>query len=530
MLYLFVHTTREVRGVKIAHYTKVARWEYLPAELPALLVPIFLTFTSIADIPIITYMEGVAVFALLYFSGFIINASTDIDVDKKCKTYVAYAAESMGIGTLRLLTLLQVIAAFLLSLHLAYITGNIYLPVLVAIGIFFGIGYSVKPFHFKVRGTLHVIALLLSAFMLPFIFLYSILTTNITPEMYMVIVGFSFAHYGIALTNQTADYLEDKEGGMCTPAVRWGLLPTIRFALIMMFAGLFVLLLGLGFWASSRAEVIGLEPKIAVLILACAVGLGYSVPIRGLYKMKLIAMGDDKIEDKMKKIKALMNYPRWQASGILGLVIATGSIFTLAILYPQVVPPTTLQEEVAIVVEKVVYDNGFATISFNVSERCDMVVIEAFWGGDLYARKEIYDVVGSVSACVKIKDENTTEIRILGYKKGAVVASEIVKSKHDIYIKGVSSKIYYKGIDKRANLTISLYNAYEFKSSGEVKVVVQSYSHKSCIDSVSIYADSMEPGNTYTIHADVDLPETGDCCVIVSLFKDNKLVESTEIV
>ena len=113
-------------------YKRVSRLEYLPAEAPALFIPVFLVLESLELGPLMLYFEGVLVFSLLYFSGFIINASTDIEVDKKCKNYVAESAENVGIKGLREIVAIQVGLAIVLSFHLSYLISSIY-PVIFVV-------------------------------------------------------------------------------------------------------------------------------------------------------------------------------------------------------------------------------------------------------------------------------------------------------------------------------------------------------------------------------------------------------------
>ena len=57
-------------------YSNVARLEYLPAEAPAIFIPILLTATALTDLFNPLYFEAVLTFSLLYFAGFIINSYT----------------------------------------------------------------------------------------------------------------------------------------------------------------------------------------------------------------------------------------------------------------------------------------------------------------------------------------------------------------------------------------------------------------------------------------------------------------------
>ena len=120
-------------------------------------------------------LEAVFVFMLLYFSGFIINSLVDRDMDKKYQTFkgnIADAVDLIGTRKIKIILAAQVGLAVLLGIHIGIVLQNIWVIVLVGLGVLFGLGYSVRPFHFKVKGIWHAIALASSAFFLPLMFIY----------------------------------------------------------------------------------------------------------------------------------------------------------------------------------------------------------------------------------------------------------------------------------------------------------------------------------------------------------------------
>jgi 4-hydroxybenzoate polyprenyltransferase len=316
-------------------YSNVARLEYLPAEAPAIFIPLLMTATAITDLLNPLYFEAVLTFSLLYFAGFIINSYTDVSVDKRYKIYVATSSQKLGPGVLKNLVIIQVAIAIALIFHIAWVINALWLIPICLLGIFMGLAYSIKPFEFKVKGIFHVISLMLSAFMVPFILLYSTVSSDFSWYVILLFIGFPITHYGIALANQTGDFLEDKAEGLQSPAVKWGLNNTLKLAKSMSFIGLFIELIaifGIVWFApwlpSFEASVaIGFPARYLIMgMITVVMCLAYSVPLRGLFSIHNISNLEVSIEKRMKSIKKRMNYPIWQACGIWGLVITSAII------------------------------------------------------------------------------------------------------------------------------------------------------------------------------------------------------------
>ena len=320
-------------------YIGVARLEYLPAEAPGLFIPLFLGATAFHDFLSLPVFEGILTFALLYVSGFLINSLTDIEVDQKYKTFVSSSVGCMGKQTLTALLVGHVGLAVLLTLHIAYQLGDWLVIPFVLFGIFLGLGYSIKPFHFKVRGPLHVIALSLSAFFIPAVFLYRCMSTWPTLPILIIFTGFALAHYGVALANQSGDVLEDRESGLKTPAVRWGLTRTLGFGVTLAGFGILILATGL------ILQLLPLDTSpsflffIGLFLIPAVLALGYFVPVKGMVDLIRISRAKDDTgsdldeREKMKMVKKRMNYPKWQASGIYSLFMVSILLFAAGLLF-----------------------------------------------------------------------------------------------------------------------------------------------------------------------------------------------------
>ena len=319
---------------KLKAYAKVSRMEYAPAEAPGMLIPFLLGATSITNIVGIHIVEGVAVFLLLYLSGFLINALADIDVDSRYKTFVSESVHFLGAKTIKRLIIGQVTLALILTIHVCYLVNNYWLFLWVLAGTFFGLAYSVKPFHFKVRGVFHA-TLAFGAGFAPMVFLYYIIGGIPTTSIFLVISFFIILHYGIALVNQTQDYIEDKESGLLTPAVRLGVTQTLTASLIISLFGFFLGLVGfyILFNDLPSLTILGytISFEILYLITIITLILSYYTPIKGIWDLIMISSGRESIEQRMTMIKNRLNYPRWQASGLFGLMIISLIFFSIKI-------------------------------------------------------------------------------------------------------------------------------------------------------------------------------------------------------
>jgi len=314
-------------------YLRTSRSEYILAETPALFLIFFISATSFYRLLALEVIEGIVAFVLLYFVGFIINAYTDQEIDKKYtifKNKIPEAVETIGQRNIKAIIVGQILAANLLGAHISYMMGS-WIPIgLVMVGTFFGIGYSLPPLQFKVRGILHSISLLLSAFLIPGIFLLFVIGQGLTLWPTILVLGFSVMHYGIAFANQAIDYLEDKASGVRSPPVRWGMATSLRIALIMIVLGMAVEFLGLYFIVQLKggfsSTLLGLSPTILFVLFVPVVMVGYYIPVSGLWKMYRATMTRP-IEEATNYMKTICHYNQWQASGILGLAAVTCVLF-----------------------------------------------------------------------------------------------------------------------------------------------------------------------------------------------------------
>ncbi len=307
-------------------YARVCRMEYIPLEAPGVFVPLFIAATSLQDLLSFHVVEALIIFMLLFFSGFIINALADVEVDSKYKTFISDSVNVLGEKTLKILIVVHVALALLLTLHLSIVFNNYWLLFLVSVATFFGLAYSVKPFHFKVRGPLQFSLMVFSIIMVSLVY-YVIGGTPTMPVLF-VFLSFLIVHHGIELVNQAQDYLDDKEAGLRTPAVRYGITPTLIASLVITLIGIALGIIGFYILYTDLPNLVifgssvSFEALFVVTVIILA--LAYYIPLKGTWKFIKISLQNKTAEQKISLIKKQLNYPVWQLTGVLGVTfIAT---------------------------------------------------------------------------------------------------------------------------------------------------------------------------------------------------------------
>lgn len=312
-------------------YSKVARFEYLPAEILLILIPVLLVVKTPSDIFNLSFLEALTVFFLLYFTGFMANALSDREVDQGYKSYksrIAGAVDRIGITRLKVLLSSHVLVAVILTLHLFVMSQNILVLILVSLGLFFGIGYSIRPFNFKTRGLAHGIALASSAFFLPLAFLMVVLAGSLNFTSLLFITGFTMAMYSLEFGNQAMDYYEDKEAGITTPLVRYNIKDSLMFALILLPFGLLLTTISMVDLSITKFKDIYPPAADGLIILTVTIFLcaGFARPAAGLVRIFRSVSKEGERKGVLKALKQV-DHPSWQASGALGVVFVSCIIF-----------------------------------------------------------------------------------------------------------------------------------------------------------------------------------------------------------
>jgi len=314
-------------------YSKVARFEYLKAIIPAVILGLLLGARNFQGFGSIYLLVSIPALFMTYLSGFIVNAITDYEIDKTYGTYkgeIPRAVDHFGIKKMWILLISHIVIPLAISLWVSLSVHKIELFLLLCIGYFMGMGYSLKPFTFKTRGIWHSISLASCAFLLPLLYIYILASPEVHLPDLVIIVGFSTLHYALTLTNQAVDYFEDKKYSVHNPTVLWGLKKSLNYTLIFMGIGLTIMITGVIMKARMVADVSKfvsegqpwLIPGMVVVVF-----LFYTIPLKGARDLlKIVSSGSDD-SSKSARMKNRIKYSAWHTSGIAGITIVVIIMF-----------------------------------------------------------------------------------------------------------------------------------------------------------------------------------------------------------
>lgn len=304
-------------------YITVSRWEFLPAVFIGIFIGVLLgadtifTIVSPAFLPLLA--EGLIIFILLFNVGFMVNCWADWKVDALYKTKLYQAVMRLGRRPLGLLVVVHIALAFLLALHLSVVLDRIEISLLVWVGTFLGVAYSVEPLRFKRRGVLHSLVAF-PIFFIPGVYSFFLVTTLSLTDLYslfflVLAAGITIGHYALILVSQAEDLPADRDMNLITPAVRWGLHRTIRYSLafnvvgsafvVLSLTGLFLLV---NVWLVVLIPLVVLSRFLSLKEVKALAKRSYRVPSESAY---------------LEELRAKMGtYPLWHAYGLLGITVS----------------------------------------------------------------------------------------------------------------------------------------------------------------------------------------------------------------
>ena len=198
-------------------YITVSRWEFLPAVFIGIFIGILVGADSLQSLFAFSFLpylvEGLFIFILLFNVGFMVNCWADWKVDELYKTKLYQAVVGLGRQNLGILVIVHIILAILLALHLSIALNRIEISILVWIGTFLGVAYSVEPFRFKRRGLLHSLVAL-PIFFIPGVYSYFLVSSLQITDLYslsfiLLAIGITIGHYALILVSQAEDLLSD---------------------------------------------------------------------------------------------------------------------------------------------------------------------------------------------------------------------------------------------------------------------------------------------------------------------------------
>ena len=244
------------RSNRVWDYIRLSRIEFWPAILVGLVPSMLLGIGSLKDLSNLELKESLIVIGailavfLSYSFGFLVNCWSDFEVDQLGKQHLSSAVQhfSESRNAILLLGFLNGVVSLFIMTYVSVQINDVTPVVLLIIGLFLGLTYSVDPPRFKSNPYLHPLIALPTATLpgLVMIIITAHYSARETPwlPILVIVLGISLMHYGLVLVNQIEDIEEDKHLGINTPAVVLGGSRTIRLILLLTFLGMITVLLG----------------------------------------------------------------------------------------------------------------------------------------------------------------------------------------------------------------------------------------------------------------------------------------------
>ncbi len=213
---------------------RIRRPEFMVAEIPIFLVPFVLVGGQNAS-PYLVW-PLVAVVALLFHFGDMVNCYADRDLDAVFKTRQSEAIYGLGLRNVRWQMIVTVTLALLLAAQLSLSLDRVEPIALVVGGLVWGAQYSLRPLWLKSRGILATVTLCAIIFVGPMVLVAGTLGA-MTTTLFALFCAYAVMQMGIILVNTAEDIPEDTDAGIRTAAVALGLVPTLRLATAMTMVG-----------------------------------------------------------------------------------------------------------------------------------------------------------------------------------------------------------------------------------------------------------------------------------------------------
>jgi 4-hydroxybenzoate polyprenyltransferase len=310
-------------GEAIHLYITVSRWEFLPAVFIGVFIGILIGARSVGSILAASsfpfLLEGILIFILLFNVGFMVNCWADWKVDELYKTRLYQAVKKLGRRSLGVIIIIHILLSFVLAFHLSIVLQRIEISILVWIGTFLGVGYSIEPIRFKKRGVLHSIVAI-PIFFIPGVYSFFLVSSLSITDLYTIFfllaaIGITIGHYALILISQAEDQPDDKKMGLLTPAVKWGLYKTIRLSFLFNVIGSILTILAL----------IGLFLLINIwlCVLVPIVALGRFFSFKEVYALMKLSTSISSETIFLQELRQRMpQYPLWHAYGLSGITIS----------------------------------------------------------------------------------------------------------------------------------------------------------------------------------------------------------------
>jgi alpha-ketoglutarate-dependent taurine dioxygenase/1,4-dihydroxy-2-naphthoate octaprenyltransferase len=244
---------------------RLRRPEFMRAEIPILLIPALLSASRPADLARLAFVEGAALFFLLFQVGDMVNCLLDQEVDLHRKTHLAEAVRALGTANVKAQIVISAALAMGLGVHLALTLGRPWMAGAAVLGVLLGASYTAPPLRLKNRGLVQIGAYAALLFVGPMAMIAGIFVEVPGAGLLLAAIAYGTMQTGVLLVNNAEDLDEDEREGIRTAAVALQARGAVRLARALALVG------GLGY-AGVLAATTGAAWALAALLpLAAAV-------------------------------------------------------------------------------------------------------------------------------------------------------------------------------------------------------------------------------------------------------------------
>ena len=227
---------------------RIRRPEFMVAEIPINLIPLLWIAPDASWLMSPLYWEATVVFFLLFHFGDMVNCLADRELDAVYKTSLSEAVFGLGVRNVTAQIVVTAVLVMLLTSHLAWATGRVWLIPMVAVGLIIGHQYSYGPLKLKARGLWQIPTLWIIIFVGPMLLMTGVIAGWPALPLLALIGLYGAMAQMIILVNTAEDYDEDVACGLHTSAVSLGRLGAVWASAIgvgLAGAGLFTLFMGI---------------------------------------------------------------------------------------------------------------------------------------------------------------------------------------------------------------------------------------------------------------------------------------------
>jgi 4-hydroxybenzoate polyprenyltransferase len=264
---------------KIWAFFVVSRIEFMVMGIPVIAVSALLAASRPNDLMgdgAVRLGLLTALWYLAYWISSQVNCIADYELDKRYKSRLPRSIDILkGPRTIWWMIAVETVAASAIVVYLAISESRVGLVVLWIVGLFLIGAYSLEPLRFKRRGFLNLVTLSLILYFLPTLYIYYAMAPQMKILPLLALLGFSTQMIGLLLVNQIEDYHEDKEMGVLTSTVRWGLKKASLVALLFTAVMSVVLLIVFSMLARTSYAFVG----VAVILVAYVASLRYHLKL-----------------------------------------------------------------------------------------------------------------------------------------------------------------------------------------------------------------------------------------------------------